>query len=116
MGLSRNPPEPSLSWAETQKQRLERELPGDWRTWYVRHSWGISWHAMPPGANRAAVTSDTPDGLLEMIGSPPSWLPEAIERTRKALTEMPEHWISERAALAVQLESLERQQRETGSQ
>ena len=116
MGLSRNPPVPPMSWAENQKQRLERELPDGWRTWYIRHPWGISWHGMPPGANRAAVTSDTPDGLLKIIGSPASWLPEAIERTRKALAEMPGHWISERAALAVQLESLERQQRETGSQ
>lgn len=99
------------SWANQELARISAQAP-TWRIWYTRMTPpGFSWSAMPEGARVAAVITDDPDRLLSAIRDAGSWLPAAIEETRKMLADTPEHWGPEREAHTAQLEALLREQR-----
>lgn len=104
-----------IAWADSELGRITALIPSGWRTWYVPQQGNYTWHAYPPGGNRAAVNSDTPDGLVELIAHPESWLPAEIDRTRDQFEKTPVKWHDNRKFLARQLQALESErQRHTG--
>jgi hypothetical protein len=98
------------TWAATQLELIRAEAPPGWDLWYVTHggATGESWHAIPPGGNRAAVNADTPTDLLAAIRDPAPWLSAELARTEKQRDETPKHHYRERDYLTVQLTALQR--------
>ena len=96
-------------WADTELERIRGEAPHGWNLWFVNHhgAQGPTWHAIPPGGVRSAVSADHPDDLLAAIRKPEMWLADELARTRGERDVIPREWHRERNFLQQQLDALE---------
>jgi hypothetical protein len=56
------------SWADSEKDRLNRIYGEGWSCWYIYHQpKSYSWHARPAGARIATIHADSPGDLERQI-------------------------------------------------